>query len=126
MATTWDSRRFETCTFEICDSVQIEGTISGCCPIDGDLWLLGNDRIKGWMITGSHGLDHMHLLADRQVDFILLSGEPRLQNLSERAGMFQCDLIVDGSNRMWYTRGLEIHNEPIHFTSHHGAYLKRW
>jgi competence protein ComEC len=126
MATTWDSRRFETCTFEICDSMQIEGTISGCCPIDRDLWLLGNDRIKGWMVTGSSGQDHMHLLADRQADFILLSGEPRLQNLSERGGMFQCDLIVDGSNRMWYTRGLEIHNEPIHFTSHHGAYLKRW
>lgn len=126
MATTWDNRRFETCTFEICDSVQIEGAISGCSPIDRDLWVLGNDRINGWMISGSHGQDHMHLLADRQPDFILLSGEPRLQNLSERGEMFRCDLIADGSNRWWYIRQLELEKETIHTTRHQGAYLKRW
>ena len=72
IALNWDNRRFRTHTFEICDSIQIKGIISGCSPIGPGLWVVGNNRVKGLIISGSTGENHLDFFAGLQVDFILL------------------------------------------------------
>ncbi len=126
IASTWDKRRFKTHTFDISDSAQNQGIITSCNPIAEDLLMVGNDQISGWIISGSYGHDYMDLLAERQGDFILFSGEPPMLNSRDHTRLAQFDLIVDGSNRKWYTRQMELEKVPIHFTRYQGAYLKEW
>lgn len=123
---TWNSRRYETRSIETGDSVHMQGVISTCRLVAPGLWIVGNDRIKGWVITALPGEDHLDILSDRPGDFILLSCEPRIRKSFVYEGAVSCDLIVDGSNRNWYIRQMKRREEPIHFTGHQGAYLKRW
>ena len=104
----------------------MQGVISTCRLVAPGLWIVGNDRIKGWVITALPGEDHLEILSDRPGDFILLSCEPRIRKSFVYKGAVSCDLIVDGSNRNWYIRQMKRREEPIHFTGHQGAYLKRW
>ncbi|MEN8227252.1 MAG: ComEC/Rec2 family competence protein [Bacteroidota bacterium] len=122
----WDSRRYESRSIETGNSVHMEGVISTCRLVAPGLWIVGNDRIKGWVITDLPGKNNLDFLADKPGSFILLSCEPKIREtfVNERAA--SCDLIVDGSNREWYIRQLERKEETIHFTDYQGAYLKRW
>lgn len=126
LALRWDNRRFRTSTYEICDSIQTQGIISNCSPIDPGLWIVGNNRIRGWIISGSAGEDQQDLLTGLQGDFILFSGEPPIQNLCLNRSLAQGSLIVDGSNQGWYIHRMEQQMRSIHFTGLQGAYLKRW
>jgi ComEC/Rec2-related protein len=126
LALKWDNRRFKTNTYEICDSTQIQGFISSCFPISPGFWIVGNDYTKGWIVSGSSGKTHLDLLSGFTGDFILLSGEPPVQDLCNKQVMKRLSLIVDGTNRDWYIRRMKQQMGPIHITGHHGAYLIRW
>lgn len=125
-AVTWDKRRYDVCSTEIANNTCVGGVISFCKQAAPGLWTLGNDQINGWVITGPMGRETMEMIADQQGDFILLSCEPQIRNTHLLERLDSCELIVDGSNRNWFIRQMEGFGGVIYFTSHQGAYLKRW
>ncbi len=127
----WDNRRYEVITHEvitheICDTVCLHGYISGCQQIIPGVWIIGNDRIKGWVIAGPAGEQTLNLVTNQPGDFMLLTCEPQIRIALAFKGTTSCDLIVDGSNRNWFIRRMQHGKEPIHFTTYQGPYLKRW
>jgi len=122
----WGKRRYGIHTWDMCDSLQQKGSGSGCQQVDRGIWILGNNRFKGLVVTGSFRPDHLKITTGNPGDFILLLGEPRLAGLLEIPLSSGCSLIVDGSNRRWYSNLLKTFYDRVHITSDHGAYLKRW
>ncbi len=122
----WGKRCYRTHTWDLCDSLQHQGSVSGCRQVDRGLWILGNNRFKGLVVTGSFSPDHLAIATGNPGDFILLLGEPRLTGMMDIPLHSGCNVIVDGSNRSWYSNRMETFHGRIHITRDHGAYLKRW
>lgn len=122
----WGNGRYDCRKYDLSDVQLHQGSVSVCRPVDRGAWMLGNNRIHGLVISDSFGPDHERILAGNTGDFILLSGEPRNLRILDNPLPANCHLIVDGSNRGWYTRRFETLTDQIHITRQHGAYLKRW
>jgi competence protein ComEC len=103
------------------------GGISACGSLCPGIWLLGNGRNRGLVVTGIPGRGQARVLGDLDPDFLLLSGEPAI-SASQMDSMCSpsCEVIADGSNRSWYTGRLKDRQLKIHLTGERGAYLKQW
>jgi len=136
MGSVWSPHQYQVQVCQVSDSSRCMGSVSHCIQLSQGVCKLGNDRVSGWVIAGQsdrrYGSHLLPLLLDpskhfyRKSDFILLSQEPALYNVVRSFASFPGVLIVDGSNRPWYTRRIEISGNPVHYTRQRGAYLKRW
>ncbi len=123
----WCSRSFQTSMIELVSMDSVKGAISACNLMTPGVWLLGNDWIKGWIISGT-----TELLFGFGADFVLLTGNPPLSHISLELLNSSGEVILDGSNRNWYMPVIEQYKEEnmclfkAYKTGEHGAYLKRW
>ncbi len=123
----WSRRSFQTRMIELGRQNSAKGVISDCKEVTPGVWLLGNDRIKGWVIAGAS-----EPIFGFGLDFVLLSGNPPLRNIALELLNSSGEVILDGSNRNWYISVIESFKEEgkgcftNYYTGEHGAYLKRW
>lgn len=104
------------------DSIS-QGFVSQCCTIGQGAWMLGNNNLQGCVISGSLKEGNLDVFTEGPINFILLSAEPDVGKLKEHAGL---DIIIDGSNRDWYTGKAELKYNKIYLTGKRGAYRLRW
>jgi hypothetical protein len=103
------------------------------------VWVLGNDHIKGWIISGlvnqkGTGMQRYppHVFEIFASTFVLLSVHPPPWKVPGVLLSESEALIVDGSNPGWYSGQLErFKAENLlafdeYSTNELGAYLKRW
>lgn len=123
----WCSRSFQTSMIELGSMDSGKGAISDYRVLTPGVWLLGNDWIKGWLISGN-----AELLTGFGADFVLLTGNPPLSHIPLELLNSSGEVILDGSNRNWYMSVIERYKEENtclfkeYKTGEHGAYLKRW
>ncbi len=129
----WSRRRYQKLVNEVDGRGTIRGNISGCVKLEEGLWLLGNDNCAGLVIskgikehTRAAVFEDSAGLQNFRPDFILLSGEPEVQKLSESMCGDKVDLVLDGSNRNWYKEKMALRCERAYLTDRSGAYMKRW
>ena len=126
-AQNWSRRSFQTCMIELGSHSSVKGAISDCKGLTPGVWLLGNDQIKGWVISATS-----EPFFGCEADFVLLSGNPPLRNIPLELLNSSGEVILDGSNRNWYVSVIERFKEEgkgcftNYNTGEHGAYLKRW
>lgn len=126
-AQNWSRRSFQTSMIELGNRDSVKGVISDCMGLAPGVWFLGNDRMKGCVISGAS-----ELIAGFGVDFVLLSGNPPLGHIPLELLNSSGEVILDGSNRNWYISVIESFKEEgqCSFTNYNtgeqGAYLKRW
>jgi len=126
-AQNWSRRSFQTRMIELESLGSVKGDISDCKGLTPGMWLLGNDRIKGWVISGTP-----EPFTGFGVDFVLLSGNPPFSHIPLELLKSSGEVILDGSNSSWYVSVIERVKEKNQYgfisynTGEHGAYLKRW
>ncbi|MFH0756531.1 MAG: ComEC/Rec2 family competence protein [Bacteroidota bacterium] len=123
LETAWGRRHAKVSVIMVNEVGQARGGISACSQLETGIWLVGNDRSKGLVVSGSPGGEQAELISQVQADFLLLSGEPVLTPV-QRGILFSGpgDLIADGTNRKWYTDQLEEFADQPHITPIRGAY----
>jgi hypothetical protein len=123
----WCRRSFQTIMIELGNPDSLKGAISDCRVLTPGVWLLGNDLIKGWLISGT-----TELFFGFGADFVLLTGNPSLSHIPLELLNSSGEVILDGSNRNWYIPVIERFKKENmclfteYRTGEHGAYLKRW
>jgi len=123
----WNRRNFQTSIIELGSMDSMKGAISDYNVMTPGVWLLGNDRIKGWVISGTP-----EPFTGIGGDFVLLTGNPPLSHLPLELLRSSGEVILDGSNRNWYISVIERIKEERQYgfthynTGEHGAYMKRW
>jgi len=129
----WNRRRYDNHVHDMGDTPTSWGSVSACLQLTPGIWIVGNDRKSGWVISGEPiGKQHLHSLSDsaasgcKDPDFILLSSEPRAISAELLAKGWNCDLVIDGSNRSWYKKRMQVRQAPVYDTGELGAYMKRW
>ena len=129
----WSGRRYQKQVYEVDDRGTIRGSISGCVKLGEGVWLLGNDKCAGLVIskglkeqTRAAVFEDSAGLQTFRPDFILLSGEPEVQRLAESIWRDKVDLVLDGSNRSWYQEKMAPGWDRAYLTDRSGAYMKRW
>jgi len=135
----WSNHNFRSTVMELGSHDSTRGRISDCVRMAPGVWLLGNDRIQGWIISGDR--DHMSsnfivgyekLINGFTFDFLLLTGNPPLRKIPQELIGNSDQVILDGTNQNWYLSVIERLKEDsgYGFTPYHtvelGAYLKRW
>lgn len=141
-AAAWVGRRFRKSGFRITGTSGGNGSVSACRFLCPGAWQVGNDRVRGIVLSGGFDPHRQQVLEAKDQDFILLSGEPRLGSGGLLGLLSRSDVVVDGSNRTWYCKKLERfagevpgegeEAEPahvrgqFHLTGQRGAYVKRW
>jgi competence protein ComEC len=133
IADTWNRRMYQNHLHAPGDSAYVRGSTSACMELARGIWSVGNDQMRGWVVTGPLNGTHPAQLqlesADtglRAPDFILLSGEPKVFNLQALGPGSTIDLVMDGSNRSWYKERIYASKVPFYDTERQGAYMKRW
>ncbi|TFH26964.1 MAG: ComEC family competence protein [Bacteroidia bacterium] len=129
----WSRRIYQNHLHELGESAHIDGSVSSCIELTGGIWSVGNDQISFWVVTGAVG-DTLSAkwpfdcawTAWNPPDFILLSGDPKVLNLELLATGSAIELVMDGSNRKWYTERMNAQKVRMHDTERQGAYVKRW
>jgi hypothetical protein len=131
---SWGKRIYMNKVIPLDGKEEAAGSVTSMIPLSRGIRMVGNDMYRGLILLGSadleglerveglenlKGLEHLEGL---DTDFILLSGEPRIRNLKWLAERKACPLILDGSNRSWYSRQFTELNHPHHITSVDGAY----
>ncbi len=100
------------------------GGASCAIGLSPGIWLVGNSRIRGLVMEGSPAAETVMLLSGLDPDFILLSGEPLLNGLSELPN--GGSLVLDGSSRSWYSLKLLKAGLRFHNTATHGAFVMQY
>ena len=134
MEKSWSYRFYGSATFhqngsgcrEESVSGSKEGVVSACRSLCRGAWLVGNDRIRGLVLSGLFNPADVPLLRGRKWDFILLSGEPDVASRIEDLLSPGTLVIVDGSNSHLFAEGLGPHRGQLHETLRRGAYAERW
>jgi hypothetical protein len=126
LAGSWGGAGYQILVTNVPDTSACRGRISACHPVAPGLWLVGNDLLRGWVVTGYPDRKILELLLNHPGNFILLSGNPGvpadlMQELSARS-----DLILDGSNSRWYLEEMTGRISQIYSTLSQGAYMKTW
>ncbi|MEN8158133.1 MAG: ComEC/Rec2 family competence protein [Bacteroidota bacterium] len=106
---------------------QLHGGITSCIELSPGVWTVGNEGVRGMVITGEGDVGHPGFLPEPGADFLLLSGEPDLpagHGTTLLSGSW--DLIADGSNRGWYENRLLDMTAQIYLTREKGAYRKQY
>jgi competence protein ComEC len=119
----WNKYRYRSRYMQAGEHPNSQGFVSRCCTIGKGIWMLGNNNLRGCVISGALNEGNLDVLAGWPINFILLSDEPDLGKLTERAGL---DIIIDGSNRDWYAGKAELKYNKIYLTGKRGAYRLRW
>ncbi len=129
----WNRRRYDNRLHAMGNTPTSWGSVSACLQLTPGIWMVGNDRRKGWVISGNPvGRHDLRSLIDSAAsgweapDFILLSFEPRGVSAELLPGEWTSDVVLDGSNRPWYKRHMQILQVPVYDTDRLGAYMKRW
>ncbi len=104
----------------------LRGSVSACYPLSSGVALVGNDRIRLWHLTGSPPDRLLGMMAGNPGSLLLLSGEPALPEQWIKDMSAVCPVILDGTNRSWYTRRISDSHPLIHATSQRGAFWKTW
>lgn len=123
LSQAWGKSRFELSVIHL-DKEQgsktIPGGISCAIQVAKDIWLLGNEEIRGLVLGGNPGEMELDLLSELEADFVLLSGEPALS--FEELGDPTPYMVVDGSCRSWYLNSLKNSGLRFYNTSKLGAF----
>jgi len=129
----WNRRRYDNQVYAMGDEPGSWGSVSACLQVTQGIWFVGNDRSRGWVISGrSINDEHLRSLFGsaasgwKAPDFILLSCEPRGFSPELLAKGWTSDLVMDGSNRPWFRMRMQVPQVPIYDTYRLGAYMKRW
>lgn len=126
MDNAWGNRCYRHAAVSIEDSSIGNGLITACHPLCRGAWQVGNDRVRGLVLSGVFDPVKQQVLSEGDWDFILLSGEPRFISTINKGFFSRCDLIVDGSGRPWYPEKLNLPPGTVYLTGQQGAYVKRW
>ncbi|MEN8201387.1 MAG: ComEC/Rec2 family competence protein [Bacteroidota bacterium] len=139
IAETWSRRDFQSRTIDLHQVLHEDGSITACRQVAPGMWLLGNDQRKGWFVSGASELEikgiqfcQPELNRILAYDFVLLSKNPPVWRIPGDLLTGSGELILDGSNQMWYSVQLEhfrtdkLLNLDEYITAERGAYLKRW
>jgi len=133
IARNWSRRIYENQLHEVEEGGRITGKASACIQVAEGAWLVGDCRYGGLVLT-AHVQEQVwdDVYGDSTClqagcpDFILLSGEPVMEDLQEKLCMTNVDLVIDGSNRSWYKERMLADCSRIYLTDSSGAYVKRW
>ncbi len=93
----------------------------GSCAIEigQDIWLVGNCHIRGLVVAGTPAKEAIEILSELNYDFLVISGEPLLNG--EDILPISQNLVVDGSNRSWYSGKLMKTGLSFYNTATRGA-----
>jgi ComEC/Rec2-related protein len=129
----WNRRWYDNHVHATGNASSDRGSVAACLQLTQGIWLVGNDRRKGWVISGkSLNQKHLRLLFDSSTrgwkapDFILLSCEPWFFFPELLPSGWTSDVVMDGSNRPWYGKRMQVLQAPIYDTERLGAYMERW
>lgn len=132
-AEAWSRRTYQNQLHLPGDSASISGSVSVCREVCRGVWILGNDRIRAWVLRGQvrgfypcAGSINAQWDQWSAPDFILLSGEPSSVTLDALPGQMTPDLVMDGSNRKTYREKMSELQVKIYDTEAQGAFVKRW
>ncbi len=127
LETVWGRRCTEVSVIMVNEVDQARGGISACCQLETGIWVVGNDRLKGLVVSVSPQGEQAEVISQVQAAFLLLSCEPFLAPV-QREILFSgpWDLIADGTNRTWYTDQLEEFADQPHITRTRGAYRMQY
>ena len=129
IAERWNGRSFSSRIMLPVVEAECRGAVSTCRQVSPGVWLLGNDSNKGWLISEDGAPE---LVLTLPVNFVLLSGSPRLWKLPKGLLEEAEVVILDGSSPEWYSTHLERFRSDNalsfsnYWTREQGAYLKRW
>jgi competence protein ComEC len=131
--TAWELRSYLTSVFWVDAPVPgkggeiLKGEITACVPLKKGVWMVGNNRIKGTVVSGRMEYGEASLLSGIKTDFLLLSRNPRITaSFWEDQSLDSCDIVADGSARGWDLHRIPLPTGKIHLTQQNGAYLKRY
>lgn len=119
----WNSYRYRCKYIKPGEDTIAYGSVSQCRKVGEGIWMLGNNSLRGGVISGTFKGGEFRAFGEVTLNFILLSEEPDVGRLKEDPGL---DIIIDGSNRSWYTRNSEQKYKGIYHTDKKGAYRVRW
>ena len=138
MITSWGRRSSRLTAIHMNDLACGKGSVTACESLGRGAWQVGNDRISGIVLSGGFDPERSPVLLERDWDFILLSGEPRFNFSVKNRLLSRADVIVDGSNRAWFSAQLDPSSgarfsarpgssgESLYVTGQRGAYVRRW
>jgi hypothetical protein len=122
----WEGPEFQTRRMRGGDTLDVRGQVSAFVPAAPGIGMVGNDRMKGWMVCRTAERHHMDLIEKDPGAFVLLCGEPRIPASLTDGLPAGTALIVDGSNRKWYVEQIAARDRQLYATSYNGAYRKTW
>jgi competence protein ComEC len=108
----------------------VQGGISACYPLCYGTWMVGNQKHRGLVATGTLDGVRLGILTGIDTEFLLLSGEPPLSpKQMDDLFLGSRDVILDGSSRGWYMKQVAHWKDQmdhgvgqIHITGEQGAY----
>lgn len=124
LAQAWGARRFEASVMLLDEKTpggKMQGGISVALCAGPGKWMLGNSRFQVLMLSGSAEGQEMELLSALDFDILLLSGEPGQYGLD--IPLKFRNIVVDGSNRAWYSGKLGERGICFYNTASQGAFL---
>lgn len=139
LSETWNRRNFQTRIHILGDTAVQTGLISTSWRVAPGIWFLGNDHCRGCLVSGAIKTGKSdwqpfspELSKELSFDFVLLSDHPPPESIPWELLSCGGELILDGSNRSWYSLQLERNGRMKsmrmndYATVRRGAYLKRW
>jgi ComEC/Rec2-related protein len=102
------------------------GRISACHPVSKGCWMVGNDLLRGMIITGIRGQWLPEVLQHDPATFIILHDNPEIPSRAMKSLSNSADIIADGSNSKWYSDKMQSSLPLLHATSRLGAYRRTW
>jgi len=97
------------------------GGISGSIQVSSGVWIVGNSKMQGIVVAGPPEEEEMKATKGVDAEFVLLSGEPLMNE--DDLGSISTNLVVDGSNREWYTGKLSEAGLKFYDTGSRGAFM---
>jgi competence protein ComEC len=126
LSNSWNRMNLQTIEINSNESQACHGRVSACHPVADGCWLLGNDHLKGWMVTEEAREKYLELILQNPGSFIVLSGNARLSH--ELIGKLSSVkwVIADGSNSHRYVEQLKGRIPLLHVTAEQGAFEATW
>jgi len=126
LSTSWSRMIVEVIEINPPESTAYRGTVSACHPVAEGGYLIGNERMKGWLVTRRAGDETLELIARNPGSFILLTGNATLSPEVIRRFATAGRVIADGSNSRGYVDQLRTGIPQLYVTAEHGAAVDRW
>jgi competence protein ComEC len=126
ISNSWGSMIVNIMDINTIESPSHHGTVSACHPVADGCWLVGNDHITGWMVTGAARKTFLELVFQHPGSFIVLSGNARVSHELTGKLLKVNRVIADGSNSNWYVEQMKGRIHLLHVTAEQGAYTAAW